>query len=147
MTTADAKKALKRWACFNEVCKELNREVSEMKALLDAAAGISGAKYDDMPKGTDISDPTGASAVKVAELRRQYNALLDSANERIEREIAFKRRVEAALDKLPDDYKKTLICRYQRRMNYVKTGFEIGVSDRTVQRYEKKALLLMSMIL
>lgn len=144
MTAAEVRAALERWARVKIYCEERTKEVNEYKELMEAAAGLRPAILDDMPHGTQKSDTTQTAALELIKMQERYDRMLERLRLDIERETAFQERVDAAVNRLPEKCRRVIECRYKKRLSVVKTGFEIGYSQRSVNRIEKSAILMLS---
>lgn len=110
----------------------INAKIAERDQLLYLATKCA-PNMDGMPHASGTSDKVGNTAVKLADMAKEIDSLIDEF-------VDLKREVNAALDKL--DIEEQLLLRrlYLQGMTQTKVADLMGVCTMTVWRLKVKAL-------
>lgn len=144
MDIKNMRETLKRWAACQNYCESKMMEMKEFRALLEDAGSMRPAVNDGMPRGSQKSDPTQQTALRVIQLREKYDWMVRELREDVEREMEFKRTVDAAVESLPEVLQKVIIYKYKKRMTDVQIGFKLAFTERHVRRLERSALVMLA---
>lgn len=121
------------WLCkVRDLDELINAKIAERDQLMDLATKCA-PNMDGMPRGSGTSDKVGNAAVKLADMAKEIDSLIDEL-------VDLKREVNAALDKL--DVGDHLLLRrlYLQGMSQVQIANLMGVCTMTVWRQKVKAL-------
>ncbi len=97
----------------------LIRDFDRMKAEYDTAVDESPSPPDGMPRGSGTSDPTGNKAVRLEELGRKIRA------------------IEAGLNVIPEEYRKSIWNNIVHRIPY-----DTRYTSYKVYRYHRKKMMI-----
>ena len=110
----------------------INAKIEERDQLMDLATKCT-QNMDGMPRASGTSDKVGNAAVKMADMAKEIDDLIDEL-------MDLKREVNALLDKL-DPAEQVLLRRlYLQGMSQVQVAKLMGVSTMTIWRWKVKAL-------
>lgn len=120
---------------------ELNRYITlqhELKQWTDYPDDVYnqlGAQcLDGMPHGTGVSDQTGNSAVKIANiyitLKDKYQAEIDNYAARVNELMDLKKWLDKAFKSLTEDEQRILYLRYDERWQVWKIMQRLGITER-----------------
>ncbi len=121
------------WLCrVTDLDGLINAKLEERDQLMALATKCTG-DMDGMPRGSGTSDKVGNAAVKLADMAKEIDDLVDEY-------VDLKREVNAALDKLDASDQIILHRLYLQGMSQVKVAELMGVCTMTVWRQKVKAL-------
>lgn len=121
------------WLCRVQFLDELiNAKIVERDQLMNLATKIT-PNMDGMPHGSGTSDKVGNVAVKIADLARETDELIDEL-------VDHKREVIAALEKLPPKEHLLLHKRFIQGKSWTDIADDMGISQVHVWRLKVKAL-------
>lgn len=116
----------------------ISAKTAERDKLLDLAKKIT-PELSGMPHASGISDKVGSSAVKLADLAKKTDDLIDLYTN-------HKNKVLAALELLPANQYGVLHRHYIRYMPFEKIAEDMDKSTSQVYRYRKKGIKKLKMI-
>lgn len=113
----------------------INAKNAEYDRIMALATSITAKAPDGIPHSNNgtVSDPVGNSAVKLARLSEEINALIDKY-------VDYKQEVVSALEKLPEKEYGVLHRYYIRYMTFEKIAEDMGFCRQQIWRIKKKAL-------
>ena len=121
------------WLCrLRDLDELINAKLEERDHLMALATKCTG-NMDGMPRGSGTSDKVGNAAVKLADMAKEIDDLVDDL-------VDLKREVNAALDKLEAGDHLILRRLYLQGMSQVDVADLMGVCTMTVWRQKVKAL-------
>jgi RNA polymerase sigma factor (sigma-70 family) len=121
------------WLCrVTDLDGLITAKLEERDQLMALATKCTG-DMDGMPRGSGTSDKVGNAAVKLADMAKEIDDLVDEY-------VDLKREVNAALDKLDACDQVILRRLYLQGMSQVKVAELMGVCTMTVWRQKVKAL-------
>ena len=109
-----------------------------IETIREALAAIRSSWSDGAPRGTAISDPTAARAMKLVDRLESYEAEL----RQVELDLWEKRRHIIGLINKVEDAKgsRLLYLRYVSGMSWAEIGMELDLSERHLYRLEEAAV-------
>lgn len=110
----------------------INAKLAERDQLWALATNIT-PEMTGMPHGGGVSDKVGNIAVKLADLARETNDLVDHF-------VDYKASVVATLEKLPPNEYGALHRHYIQYMTWEEVAADMGRCSVQVWRYRKKGL-------
>lgn len=110
----------------------INAKLAERTQLMDMATKIT-PEVSDMPHGGGVSDRVGTVAVKLADLARETDDLVD-------RYVDHRDLVIRTLEKLPPMEYGALHRHFIQYMTWEEVAADMGKSYMQVWRYKKKGL-------
>lgn len=110
----------------------INAKIEERDQIMDLATKCT-PNMDGMPRASGTSDKVGNAAVKMAEMAKEIDDLIDEL-------VDLKREVNENLGKL-DPFEQVLLHRlYIQGMSQVQVAKLMGASTMSVWRWKVKAL-------
>lgn len=123
------KKRLCAWGSALSDCERRREEIKDLQKQLEEMDDVlRGQKIDDMPKGTNVGNPT-AMALEVKE--RTANRIAQLLEE-ISAIMQRKEQMDAEIAALPEEYQRLLDMKYKRGHSlYVVIPRLLNISSRT----------------
>ncbi len=113
----------------------LDRERAELEAEYN---GLRGTSYDAAPHGSTPGKPTEELAEQV-DTRNVWGRLEAISVRRCILE-ADRETIQGCLDAIKGEYKSLILCRYRNGYSWPKIAVKMGTTERTVKRWNEKAL-------
>lgn len=117
----------------------ISTQLAERDHLLDVALKIT-QDISDMPRGSNVSDKVGTSAVKLAALAEETDRLVDLY-------ILKKNEVVNTLKMLPPNQYGALHRHYIQYMTWEQVAEDMGKSTMQIYRYRKKGIKKLGVLL
>lgn len=125
----DVQERLKRIKLMDEL---INAKLAERDQLVALATSIT-PNLDGMPRGSGTSDKVGNAAVKLVEMTKEIDRLIDQ-------HVNFKRKVIQDLEKLPENEYLVLHKRYIQGLSWGRIAKDLHYSRQQVWRVNVKGL-------
>ena len=130
-----AAQILQQWSRTPQICKKLNQELAEYKALLESARDLSGLGMDGLPHGTQAGNPTQRKALRAIALEESYGEQLEYLYGEVIRTLKTRRFVDGILAEMPPICRQVCEQRYGKQRTWVRVGMELGIADSTAKRW------------
>ena len=148
-TYSSIRRTLMRWGNAKRNTKNMDKQVEDLKELIDAVTDIHPQVITGMPHGSSVGDPT---AQKAEELIKTKNDCLDSIRDilnKIGEESSFVAYIDDVLEEFPAAQKRVIELRYyyygaDTRSPWVKIGIKMDKSDKAARRLEERAIARMA---
>ena len=101
-----------------------------------------------MPHGSDITDPTARSAIKLMAAKERYNLQMAEMLEKINDDMSFVAFMDAALDEFPANQRRVIELKYNfyehfysREMpSNTRVGVKMDKSPKAIEHLEERAI-------
>lgn len=131
-----------RWGATMTVVKRKEAEIASMHFLVaDAMQTLHAQQITDMPRGTQVGDPTLRAVLELERRREAYEQTNAAATEVIVARLAEKRAVDELMQTWLTDFQiKILTLRYVNGHEWDYIALKIPCDESTARKQERKAV-------
>jgi len=122
------KEELKEYRFLGKEIDLLEEEIKQIRASI-----LASPNFDGMPKGNNISDLTGNTAIKIADLEIKLQAVIDKM-------INTRGQIERSIETLPADERLLMRYRYIEGMSWEETAVAMHYSWQHTHRIHSRVL-------
>ena len=125
------RRLLVRWGKAKRSAKEIDKKIANIKERMEAVADIRPQVLSGMPHGSDITDPTARSAIKL-----------------INNDMSFVAFIDAALDEFPANQRRVIELKYNFYEHFysrdmpsnTRVGVKMDKSPKAIEHLEERAI-------
>ncbi|MBQ8994529.1 MAG: hypothetical protein IJ091_01815 [Oscillospiraceae bacterium] len=125
------------WGDAREQASRYQTQIREFENRLEEMRGLSAMKYDGMPRGTDISDPTARKAEKILQLCTLYEETITQTYILLNRKLDLMVKVDKLLEDCSPLQRSIAYLRYRERRPWVYISMKLNVSEAWARRQDE----------
>lgn len=118
-----------RWGDAKFDCERYQSQIKDFEQRLEEMRDISGMKYDGMPRGTDVSDPTERRVEKIMQLCDLYEETISQTYTLLNRTLNMMLTVDRLLDECSPMQRRIAHMRYRDKRPWVYVGMKLNISE------------------
>lgn len=142
------RRLLVRWGKAKRSAKEIDKKIASIKERMEAVADIRPQVLSGMPHGSDITDPTARSAIKLMAAKERYNLQMAEMLERINDDMSFVAFMDATLDEFPANQRRVIELKYNFYEHFysrdmpsnTRVGVKMDKSPKAIEHLEERAI-------
>ena len=137
MTKKEVREILFEYKNYALRRRELNDEIGQIRGDIDRLRSLVAVKYDGMPRGSGVGDPTGEAAVHIMDIYEKRIGLL---KEKMEALDGRRLMAERLLNVLDETERKVIVARYIKGIRWDHIPAQVYLCRRSCFNYRDRAM-------
>lgn len=137
------RRMLMTWGVSRKREEKLKAEIKWCREQIDAARDVHVKPMTDMPRGTDLSDPTQRAAELAGRADAKIIKRMEALNRRLMREMRDNDMLAAIIDALDEQHGRVIVARYieyRGHGEWQAVADALHMSKSSVHRLEREAV-------